>query len=74
MVQRLSCPQVVRSDTAAAIAELVTLVEKGGEGQCPPREARKAIEIILAILASQDRGNVRVDLSLEEAGSQGGDR
>jgi predicted dehydrogenase len=75
VVRRLPCPQVVRSDTAAAIAELVSLVEKGGgephpphEGQCPPREARKAIEIILAILASQDRGNVRVDLYLEDAG------
>ncbi len=78
-VRRLSCPQVVRGDTAAAIAELVSLIENGGEeqfppreGQCPPREARKAIEIILAILASQDRGNVRVDLPLEDATPQGG--
>ena len=75
VVRHLPCTQVVRSDTVAAIAELVSLLEDGGseklstgEGQCPPREARKAIEIILAILASQDRGNVRVDLPLEDAG------
>jgi predicted dehydrogenase len=66
-VRRLICPPYVRCDTAAAIAELVGLIENGGEGQCSPREARKALEIILAVLRSQEWGNVRVDLPLEDA-------
>ena len=65
-IQHLSCPQYMRSNTVAAIEELVGLIEQGGEGQCPPREARKALEIILAILRSQHLGNVRVDLPLQE--------
>jgi len=65
-IQRLSCPQYVRSNTIAAIEELIGLMEHGGEGQCPPREARKALEIILAILRSQHLGNVRVDLPIGE--------
>ena len=63
-LRRVACPQYVRSDTAAAIAELVGLVENGGEGQCPPREARKALEIILAMLRSQVTENARVEFPL----------
>jgi predicted dehydrogenase len=66
-VQRLAWPQYVRSDTAAAIAELAGLVQNGGQGQCSPREARQALEILLAILRSQHLGNVRVDLPIRDA-------
>lgn len=52
------------SDTAAAVMELIHVMQHGGETISPPREARKALEIILGFLASQARGNTRVDLPL----------
>lgn len=66
-VRRLTCPQVQFSDSLAAIRELIDVMERGGESQCPPREARKALEIILAILLSQHRGCARVDFPIAEA-------
>ncbi len=68
-VRRLTWPQVQFSDSVAAIRELIDVMEHGGESQCPPREARKVLEIILAILISQDLGCVRVDLPITETPS-----
>jgi len=65
-IRRLTWPQYVRSGSTAAIAELIGLIENGGQGQCSPREARKALRIILAILRSQHLGNVRVDLPIDD--------
>lgn len=63
--KRLPPPHTQWRDGVAAVRELIGLIEHGGgEGQCPPREARKALEIILAILRSQALGNVKVDLPL----------
>jgi predicted dehydrogenase len=47
-----------------AVAELVHVLEHGGSLVSPGPEARKALEIILAMLASHARGNARVDLPL----------
>lgn len=47
-----------------AVAELIHVLEKGGELISPGQEARKALELTLAILASHCQGNVRVDLPL----------
>jgi len=69
VVRRLPWPQVEFSASVAAIRELIGVMEHGGDTQCPPREARKALEIILSILASQYRGCVRVDLPLGDAPS-----
>jgi len=68
-VRRLPWPQVEFSASIAAIRELIGAMEHGGYTQCPPREARKALEIILGILVSQDRGCVRVDLPVGDAPS-----
>jgi UDP-N-acetyl-2-amino-2-deoxyglucuronate dehydrogenase len=62
--QALPSPQYVHTDGAAVVRELIDLIEHPGDGtrqgQCPPREARKVLAILLAILQSQHRGNVPV--------------
>ncbi|MBI2504402.1 MAG: Gfo/Idh/MocA family oxidoreductase [Candidatus Latescibacteria bacterium] len=47
-----------------AVDELVHVLEAGGDLISSGREARKTLELILAMLASHCRGNVRVDLPL----------
>jgi predicted dehydrogenase len=44
----------------AAFVDLLTAIETGREVQSPPREARKTVALIEAILASQAGGNTRV--------------
>jgi predicted dehydrogenase len=62
--QALPVTQYIRSDGPAAIRELIDLIENPGDGsrvgQCPPREARKILATMLAILQSQHRGNLPV--------------
>jgi predicted dehydrogenase len=48
----------------AAVAELVNCLETGKPLVSPAREARKTLEILLAMLRSQYTGNRRVDLPL----------
>jgi hypothetical protein len=64
--------QFIRSDGAAAIHELIDLIENPGNGsrlgQCPPREPRKILATMLAILQSQHRGNVPVAAPFADAG------
>jgi predicted dehydrogenase len=67
----LAAPQYLYSDGAAIVRELIGLIEKPDErreGQCPPREARKVLAILLAILQSQHRGNVPVTAPFADAG------
>lgn len=47
-----------------AVAELIQVLEEGGELVSPANEACKTLEIMLAILKSHELGNVRVDLPL----------
>lgn len=54
----------MKSGIVAAIEELIELMEKGGYGISDGREARKALEIIIAMLESQRRGNSKVWLPM----------
>lgn len=47
---------------SGAVAELVHVMDHGGELVSPPREARKTLEILLGILKSHHAGNTRVNL------------
>lgn len=47
-----------------AVAELIRVLEQGGQLVSPAREARKTLEIMLAMLRSHEQGNVRVNLPL----------
>lgn len=49
---------------SGAVAELVHVLENGGELVASGREARKSLEIMLGMLRSHQLGNVRVDLPL----------
>jgi predicted dehydrogenase len=49
----------------AALAELVQVLEQGGHLISPAREARKTLEILLAMLKSHEMGNIRVNLPLQ---------
>lgn len=62
----IGVPRYECSGGVAAVRELIGLIENGGQGQSPPREARKALEIILGILQSQHLGHARVDFPLSE--------
>jgi predicted dehydrogenase len=47
-----------------AVTELIDVLERGGELVSPAREARKALEIMLGMLASHQQGSARVTLPL----------
>ncbi len=47
-----------------AVAELVDVLENGGDLVCPAPAARSALEIALAMLRSHNAGNARIDLPL----------
>lgn len=49
---------------SGAVAELVHVLEQGGDLVSPGHEARKTLEIMLAILQSHTQGNIRVNLPL----------
>jgi hypothetical protein len=50
----------------AAVAELVDALETGRPLVSTGREARKALEIMLAMLKSHHNGNIRVNLPLRQ--------
>jgi predicted dehydrogenase len=52
---------------AAAVGELVDCLETGKPLVSSGREARKTLEIMLAMLKSHHQGNVRVDLPLAQS-------
>ena len=56
----LPVPMTQRVDTPAAIADLIDAVEQGRETVSPPREARRTLSVLLAILQSQATGNTPV--------------
>ena len=61
-------PEYMQTYQMGAIAELVHVLEEGGELISPAREARKTLEIMLAILRSHELGNARVNLPLAHPG------
>jgi predicted dehydrogenase len=69
-VHQIGTPQLQRVDGAAAIAELIDLIEQpaaGRQGQSPPRAARHVLAILLAMLQSQHRGNQPVSAPFTDA-------
>ena len=64
---RASLPpgEFVQTQQLGAVAELIHVLEQGGDLVSPAGEARQTLEIMLAMLKSHERGNVRVDLPLE---------
>lgn len=56
----------MQSYQLGAVAELVQVLERGGTLISPAREARKTLEIMLAMLRSHELGNVRINLPLEQ--------
>jgi predicted dehydrogenase len=56
----------VYSDSVAAVRELIHVMENGGETISSPRTARSVLEVILGFLASQKKGNVRINFPLDE--------
>jgi predicted dehydrogenase len=65
-VRRVVSESLTHSNSAAAVRDLIRAVEQGGETVSPPRAARMTLEIILGFLASQKRGNARIDFPLDE--------
>lgn len=58
---QIEVPQYRWTDGTAAIDELIALVEgRATESQSSAREARKTLAVLLAILQSQDLGNVPI--------------
>ncbi len=62
--QTIRVPEYRSAKILAGIEELIHLLEHGGEPSSSARDGRRVLEIILAMLVSQHRGNVRVDLPL----------
>lgn len=56
-----------RSSVLGLLNELVLALDHGGTTTCPPREARRTVEIILGLLQSQHRGNVKVAMPVLDA-------
>jgi predicted dehydrogenase len=55
-----------RTGLVAAAADLLNVLEQGGEVLSPPREARKSVEIMVAVLQSHHRGGVTIRLPLDQ--------
>ena len=66
-VRHLASAPLTRTDAPAAIGEIIQVMEQGGETISPLREARKSLEVILGFLASQKKGNARIDFPLDES-------
>jgi len=64
MSRPIRAPEHRSTSHLAGIEELIRLMEHGGAPSSSGRDGRRVVEIILAMLASQQRGNVRVDLPL----------
>ena len=62
----LPVPMTQRADTPAAIADLIDAMEQGRETVSPPREARKTLSIILAMLQSQAAGNTPIRFPVDD--------
>jgi predicted dehydrogenase len=64
--KKIDCPHNTCVDSPAAIRELIGVMEKGGETCSPPSQGRRVLEVLLAFMASQRKGNSRIDLPLDE--------
>jgi UDP-N-acetyl-2-amino-2-deoxyglucuronate dehydrogenase len=55
-----------RGRLLGVVAEMIDLLEHGGETVSSPREARKTLEIMLGFLQSHAQGGVRVSLPVQD--------
>ncbi len=62
--ERFPFPFHQRTGIPACVAELIEVMENGGELLSPAQEAKKTVEVLVGFLQSHARGNVRVDLPL----------
>jgi predicted dehydrogenase len=65
--QPLPRPNFTHGWVAGCVAEMVHLVRHGGRPSCDGRDGRKALEVMLAALHSQAKGNVRIELPIRDA-------
>ena len=66
MVRRtLPVPLTQVSEMPAGVVDLIEAVEHGSEPLCPAHEARKTLEIIVAMLQSEASGNAPVRLPVQ---------
>jgi predicted dehydrogenase len=65
-VRKIDCPHRTLVDSPAAIRELIGVMENGGKTCSPPHQARKVLEVLLAFMASQKKGNIKIELPLDE--------
>jgi predicted dehydrogenase len=56
-----------RADMGAAVAELIDLVERGGQGSSTGEDGRRTLSILLGILQSGASGGARVDFPIQDA-------
>ncbi len=54
--------EYMHTNQLGAVGELVNVLDHGGELVSPGTEARKTVQILLAILKSHEQGNVRVNI------------
>lgn len=59
---------IMKGGIQGAFEELIAVLEGGGEVRSTPRNARQTVEILIAMLASQQQGNRLVRLPLGETG------
>lgn len=62
----LAVPMTLRTDTPAAIADLINSIENGTKTCSPPEEARKSLAVILATLQSQSMGNIPIKFPIKD--------
>ena len=63
----LPVPMTQLADTPATIADIIDAIEQGRETVSPPRQARKTLSIILALLQSQAAGNTPARFPIDDA-------
>ncbi len=63
----IMCPHYTQGHIAGLVTELVGLIRTGGTPTSDGRQARQALEVLLAALQSQAGGNVRVELPITDA-------
>jgi len=60
---------VMKGGIQGALEELIAVLERGGETRSTPRAARQTVELLIAMLASQQQGNRLIALPLDADGA-----
>ena len=65
--RRLPRPQFTSTNLAGCMAEMVDLINTGGNPSVDGNTARQVLEVLLASLQSQNAGNARIELPISDA-------